>query len=647
MNHSVKLAALAASLLWISCSPAPGPAPETPRILPAGAMNDPLEPLNRGLWVANRGLLAGILQPAGRVWRTLVPTPARESIQNFNRNVRYPGRVANQMLQGRWQDAGDESLRFLANTTAGVGGLFDVASKWDMPKSNADFGQTFTRWGWRPGTYLMLPVFGPSDECHALGTAADRFADPLNYSEPYSYISAGTSFNRLSESTDEVLRLIRSSADPYADTRILWTHAVAPGTPDMRLRGPVDMPTLQTLGISLIRCKDRDFPLRGREMSVRVPATGRTAPFNVWLQKQPAPLVYINPGLGGHRLSLTQLSLAEFLYQNGFSVVVTSSVFHPEFMERAATTGLPAYPPADSADLLALLAAIDARLERRHPGLLGPRALVGFSMGGFHALNLAAREKNHPAGSPRFERYVAINPPVDLHRGISALDRFVNAPAAWPENEREARIDNTFLKVAHFARQQPSELAAPPLEAAESKLLIGLSFRMILRDTIFSSQARHNMGVLQNPLSKWRRDPVYQEILGYSYEDYFHRFVLPYYHSRGIGIGDFKREADLHNFTASLAPQDKARVITNRNDFLLEAHDFAWLESTFRSKRLHLFPSGGHLGNLGDDAMHAALLEALGGLNGSSAEGPGNPAARSMSDRRKLHERPLDAARYR
>ncbi|RPJ31006.1 MAG: hypothetical protein EHM17_15885, partial [Verrucomicrobiaceae bacterium] len=464
MNHSVKLAALAASLLWISCSPAPGPAPETPRILPAGAMNDPLEPLNRGLWVANRGLLAGILQPAGRVWRTLVPTPARESIQNFNRNVRYPGRVANQMLQGRWQDAGDESLRFLANTTAGVGGLFDVASKWDMPKSNADFGQTFTRWGWRPGTYLMLPVFGPSDECHALGTAADRFADPLNYSEPYSYISAGTSFNRLSESTDEVLRLIRSSADPYADTRILWTHAVAPGTPDMRLRGPVDMPTLQTLGISLIRCKDRDFPLRGREMSVRVPATGRTAPFNVWLQKQPAPLVYINPGLGGHRLSLTQLSLAEFLYQNGFSVVVTSSVFHPEFMERAATTGLPAYPPADSADLLALLAAIDARLERRHPGLLGPRALVGFSMGGFHALNLAAREKNHPAGSPRFERYVAINPPVDLHRGISALDRFVNAPAAWPENEREARIDNTFLKVAHFARQQPSELAAPPLE---------------------------------------------------------------------------------------------------------------------------------------------------------------------------------------
>lgn len=646
MDHTGKCALLAAALLWVSCAPTPAPAQGTPRIMPRGAMHDPLEPLNRGLWVANRGLLAGVLQPAGRVWRALVPQPARESIQNFNRNISYPGRLANHLLQGRWQGAGDESLRFLANTTAGAGGLFDVAGKWNMPKSDADFGETFTRWGWRPRAYVMLPLFGPSDECHALGTAADRFADPLNYSEPYTYVSAGTSFNRLSESTDEVLRFIRSSADPYADTRILWTHAVAPGTPDMRLRGPVDVPTLQTLGISLIRCKDRDFPIQGRQLSVRLPSTGRSVPFNCWMQKQLAPLVYINPGLGGHRLSLTQLSLAEFLYQKGFSVVVTSSVFHPEFMERAATVALPAYPPADSADLLALLAAIDAKLARSHPGLLGARAMVGFSMGGFHALNLAANENRQPAGSPRFERYVAINPPVDLHRGISALDAHVNAPAAWPENEREARIDNAFLKVAYLARQQPAAAAAPAFDATESKLLIGLSFRLILRDMIFSSQSRHNMGVLQTPLSQWRREPAYQEILGYSYADYFHRFVAPYYHSRGIGIDDFKREADLRNFTRSLEQQDKARVITNRNDFLLEAHDLAWLESTFGNDRLHLFPSGGHLGNLADDAMHAALLDALGGLNEPS-DNPANPEPRAARDRRNFRERPLDAARFR
>jgi phospholipid-binding lipoprotein MlaA len=369
MRNTCKILLPGLAALWTSCAPshapdevAHGASNPAPRIVPTASMNDPLEPVNRGFWAVNRGLLVGVLQPTGRAWRTVVPEPARQSLKHFARNVTYPGRVVNHMLQGRWQGAGDESLRFLTNTTVGVGGLFDVASHWDMPKSNAAFGETFMHWGWQPRTYLMLPVFGPSDECNALGIAGDRAANPLNYIEPLRYASALTSFNSLSHTTDEFVRFAESSADPYVDTKLIWTHAMAPGEPDMSLRGPVDLPTLETLEMALVRPQDPEFLSQGRRMSVRIESTGRTMPFNCWLQKQPAPIVYINPGLGGHRLSLSQLSIAEHLYDSGFSVVTTTSSFHPEFMSRASSAKVPAYPPTDRSDVLAMLEAIDAHL---------------------------------------------------------------------------------------------------------------------------------------------------------------------------------------------------------------------------------------------------------------------------------------------
>ena len=89
-----------------------------------------------------------------------------------------------------------------------------------------------------------------------------------------------------------------------------------------------------------------------------------------------------------------------------------------------------------------------------------------------------------------------------------------------------------------------------PFNAIESKFLIGLTFRLSLRDIIFSSQRRNNQGVLQHPLWNFRRDPVYQEILQYSYQDYFDKFAVPYYQARGMAspggsAGKSRRFADV------------------------------------------------------------------------------------------------------
>ncbi len=612
-------------LVTLSCSTSPPPrelaestggaknGAATPSIA-AEFLPDPLEPLNRGVWEVNQGILTGVLQPAGRAYRTIMPPPARRSIRNFSRNLAYPGRLVNHLLQGRWQGAGDESLRFISNTTAGVGGFFDVASRWDIPKSNADFAQTFHGWGWQPNAFVMLPLLGPSDDAHATGSLFDRAADPLNYFPPYNFISTGGTFNGLFEQTEELARFSRAEPDSYVGTKYFWTYASKNEAPDWTGTGPIDIATLQTLNVGLIRPKDPEFLRSGRVMNVRLPSTGRKMRFDYWMQSGTAPLVIIAPGLGSHRNSSHILFVAESLYQQGFSVVTTTGTFHPEFMENASTAALPGYPPVDCHDLLVEFTEIDRALDQKFPGRVGKKALVGISMGGFQALYLAAREKNEKPGLLRFDRYIAINTPVDLYANDAPLDDLYDAPLQWPIEQRQARINNTLHKVTALMTGPPPTNGTPPFDAIESKYLVGLSFRLTLRDTIFNSQRRENLGILQTPLSPWRREEAYREIMDCSFADYSRKFAAPYFKSKGVTQARFARELNLRSYEDKLRSQQKVRVVVNQNDFLLKPSDVTWLKSTIAPSRLTVFSDGGHLGNLASPATQKAIADSLSGL---------------------------------
>ncbi|CAN5903750.1 hypothetical protein BH11VER1_BH11VER1_42180 [soil metagenome] len=593
---------------------APQPAPEHDQSTHPEFMPDPLEPINRRIGTFNGALLLGVIQPTGRAYRAVVPPRARQSINDFTRNITYPTRLVNNALQGRWSDAGNESRRFLCNTTVGVGGFLDVATKWKMLKSDANFGQTLTRWGWKPNTYLMIPVLGPSDETHAMGLALDRASEPWNYFFPYNLASYGATYNRMIDEAEEAVQFIHTEADPYIGAVRFWTYASMDAQPDWQAPGAKDPGTLQTLATAFIKPQDPKFLQHGQVMSVRMSATGRNMKFNCWLQKTNAPLVYISPGQGSHRESNATLVVAELLYQNGFSVVTTTGVFHPDFMTNAATVDLPAYPPDDCRDLLAEYTDFDRVLEKQNPGLFGKRALVGFSMGGFQALYLAAREKQAAPGMVHFDRYVAINTPVNLEVGYRAIDACYDAPSAWPAAERQAKLNNTIHKVVSLVGTPVASLENPPFNAIESKFLVGMSFKLTLRDTIFCSQQQHDMGILQAPLSKWRRTPRYDEILGYSFDDYYRRFVLPYYKEKGVGPDDFTREVNLRTYAQTLRSHPDIRVLVNRNDFILNAKDIAWLKSTLPASRLTVFPDGGHLGNLTSPPVQQKILSSLEGL---------------------------------
>jgi ABC-type transporter lipoprotein component MlaA/pimeloyl-ACP methyl ester carboxylesterase len=618
--------ALVAGSLFTACSTAPDATTshpqgshipqtagrETPKNFPE-IMGDPLEPVNRGVWKFNEGLLLGVIRPTARVYRGIVPRPARKSVSNFTRNILTPGRLINETLQGRWRSAGDETLRFLTNTTVGVGGLFDVASRWDIPKPNADFAQTFHKWGARPHAFVMLPGLGPNDDLHTAGAVADRVPQVWNFFDFFSYATVGLAFNNISNSTEQAATFIEAEADPYVGTKYIWTYASSEEKPDWSTGPDRDRPTLQTLNVVTVGPEDPEFVWHGRESSVRIPATGRKLKYNLWLQKEAAPVVYVVPGLSSHRVSGQTLSVAELLFENGYSVVTVSGVFHAEFMENASTVALPAYPPADCHDLLVAMTEIDRKLDRKNPGKIRSRALLGYSMGGFQALYLAAQGTGD-SGLLDFDRYVAINTPVDLEDGIRKLDSFQDAPLDWPAPVRQQKINNTLLKAANFLTLTPEQLANPPFDATESRMIVGLSFRLTLRDTIYSSQSRENMGILKTPLNDWRRDPAYDEILNYSYSDYYKSFVLPYYAKRGITSSDFTREDNLRTYQSALAANPKVRVLANQDDFITDSSDISWLRSTIGSSRFTVFPNGGHLGNLGTPPVQQGILKSLEGL---------------------------------
>ena len=578
-------------------------------------MNDPFEPVNRGIWNINEGILLGVVQPVGRAYRTVVQPPVRTSIRHFARNATYPGRLINNALQGRWQGAGDESLRFLTNSTIGVAGFFDVASQWNIAKSDADFGQTFYGWGWHPGTFLMLPVRGPSDEMHTVGGVADELAKPWNYKYPYTLAAYSTGINTLAENSENAATFVRATPDPYSSIKYLWSYTSKEEKPDWRPSGAPDPATLETFGVAAIHTRDPEFARLGKEISVKLPSTGKKLKANCWLREGLAPVVYITPGLGAHRSAQITLSVAEHLFQNGFSVVAVAGTFNPEFIENASTASLPGYPPVDCRDLLVSLTSIDGMLAEKYPGRLGKRALLGCSMGGFQALQLAAREKQADPKLLRFDRYLAIDTPVNLYQSVRNIDALCDAPQAWPADQRQALVNNTLHKATKLAAMPPAPPGGlPPFGAVESKFLVGLSFRLTLRDTIFSSQWRNNLGVLHTPLSLWRREAAYEEIYHISFRSYFDRFVLPYYKARGITAADFVREVNLRNSTHHLSTQSKVRVIANRNDFLLSPGDISWLRSTFGSSHVKVFPNGGHLGNLASPPVQSAILTALEGL---------------------------------
>ncbi len=133
---------------------------------------DPWGRLNRFTYRFNARFDDAVFLPVANGFRRL-PAPVRSGVDNFFSNLSEVDSIINYTLQGRL-GRGVRSLgRFVINSTLGIGGLFDVASRVHLPKAPTGFGTTLAKWGMHPGPYLVVPIYGPSTLREGIGLAGD------------------------------------------------------------------------------------------------------------------------------------------------------------------------------------------------------------------------------------------------------------------------------------------------------------------------------------------------------------------------------------------------------------------------------------------------------------------------------------------
>ena len=135
---------------------------------------DPIGPANRHIYRFNAGFDRWVLLPIVRGYRFVVPTPARKAARNFFSNLDEVTVFANCVLQLDFHKSASTLGRFIVNTTVGIGGLWDPASRIGIEGYEEDFGLTLGHYGVGPGPYLVIPVLGPSSLRAGTGLVADR-----------------------------------------------------------------------------------------------------------------------------------------------------------------------------------------------------------------------------------------------------------------------------------------------------------------------------------------------------------------------------------------------------------------------------------------------------------------------------------------
>ena len=201
---------------------------------PPSQVKDCFEGLNRATFSLNQGLDKAIFKPVAKGYRKL-PSSVRTGTSNVLINISSLLTIPNNILQGEFKKAGINTGRFVVNTTVGILGIFDVASKMDFPEyEKEDYGQTFGSWGIGEGCYVVLPVLGPS-------TVRDTFGSFVNLLGGDPYYNASTHGNNeyLSDSLymktkimtgvdfraknlESIDNLEKNSMDFYASVRSLY-----------------------------------------------------------------------------------------------------------------------------------------------------------------------------------------------------------------------------------------------------------------------------------------------------------------------------------------------------------------------------------------------------------------------------------------
>jgi len=212
----IAVAVLLATLLFGACASQPATMTDPER--------DPWESYNRKIHAFNMGFDQAIFRPVAKGYDVIMPDAPQRGVRNFFRNLAYPVTFLNLILQGKFDDSLTATGRFLMNSSLGLLGFFDVASKAGMPKFNEDMGQTLAVWGWKDSRFLMMPFFGPYTARDFLGRGFYGYFHPVSYyaREHNNYVPMVVDLITLRASLLPFDEDLLNANDPYVLIRDAW-----------------------------------------------------------------------------------------------------------------------------------------------------------------------------------------------------------------------------------------------------------------------------------------------------------------------------------------------------------------------------------------------------------------------------------------
>jgi len=210
--------------------------------------DDPIEPTNRVFYNVNDKIDRYAFKPIAKGYVAITNQTIRNHVGDFVTNIQEPGRLVYFMFGGKPRDAGTSLVRFMVNSTVGVGGIFDPATALGYPETDTDFGLTLAEWGVPAGPYIYLPVFGPSGARDIFSIPAQFFLTPVevapasealrifNYSETALHL-----VNTRAQFLDPIDQIQATALDPYATFRSLYRQERAS---QLQLIDQRDTPTI-------------------------------------------------------------------------------------------------------------------------------------------------------------------------------------------------------------------------------------------------------------------------------------------------------------------------------------------------------------------------------------------------------------------
>jgi phospholipid-binding lipoprotein MlaA len=181
--------------------------------------DDPYENINREVYHFNDKVDDYVAKPVADAYKFITPDFMENGVSNFFNNLKSINVVLNDVLQGKFEQSGRDTSRFLMNSTLGMAGLFDVAKSVGLEQNDEDFDQTLAVWGVPQGSYIVLPFLGPITTRGIPGAVFDSAANPATYISPIIPIQALSLVNARANAEGSLKFIDEAALDPYVFTR--------------------------------------------------------------------------------------------------------------------------------------------------------------------------------------------------------------------------------------------------------------------------------------------------------------------------------------------------------------------------------------------------------------------------------------------